>query len=127
MGIASKSSRWPGWLECYLAGLSVTAVVAPGIATAMTLSIAIGGGGKVVVLWFNRSGHRDQRGETAAVEVSTDVSLTLRRDLLGRSLTTLIAVSTSIKPRHPLAGARRVHILQTPPHKIRRYTLERAE
>ena len=28
MGIASKSSWWPGWLECYLAGLSVTAVVA---------------------------------------------------------------------------------------------------
>ena len=39
--IASETSQWRSWLEDYLAGMIVTAVVAPGFATAITLLIAI--------------------------------------------------------------------------------------
>jgi len=39
--IASEASQWRGWLEDYRAGMIVTAVIAPGLVTAITLVISI--------------------------------------------------------------------------------------
>ena len=41
MATTSKASQWRGWLECYFAGLTIMAVVAPLIAITVTFIMAI--------------------------------------------------------------------------------------